>query len=46
MAGFADALGMEDIEAIRAFLVAQANGLRDWQEERRDDRESEAENSG
>ena len=35
MAGFADALGVEEIETIRVFIVNQANGLRQWQEERK-----------
>jgi quinohemoprotein ethanol dehydrogenase len=46
MAGFAEDLGADDIEAIRMFLVGQANQLRQWQEGREDDAEREAENRG
>ncbi len=46
MAGFADALSADDAEAIRMFLVTEANQIREWQQKRRDATEADAENRG
>ena len=48
MPDFADTLNESEIQAIRGFLVTQANQLRDWQQSRREieaDREAREESA-
>ena len=46
MPGFADALSAEDIEAIRMFVLTEANALREWQQNSGKDEEADAGNRG
>jgi quinohemoprotein ethanol dehydrogenase len=46
MAGFDGVLSAENIETIRAFLVVQANQLREWQQGRQTTDEGDSENRG
>jgi quinohemoprotein ethanol dehydrogenase len=46
MAGFAGDLSGDDIEAIRLFLVRQAEELRSWQDNRSDDADTNVDNRG
>lgn len=46
MAGFAGSLSVDDVQAVRAFLIRQSQALREWQDNRQGDAEVDAENRG